>query len=186
MRNRWSMAFRLLGVMTLALTASLGAVAALTGLSPSRLLDLVPAGGASARPTKAGPAGVADAPRAIPIYSDGWFDDSGIAIATDFEAPVTDPSSLAQVARCAKGPGRAGDRPVRARARSPRASTVGPATRRGPRGTGSGSAGCTCSTAGSRRRCGPSRPPATIHPARPEAVRRQHRGAARRRGLAAG
>jgi hypothetical protein len=94
MRKRWSMAFRLLGVMTLALTASLGAVAALTGLSPTRLLDLVPVGGgASARPK----AGVADAPRAIPIYSDGWFDDSGMAIATDFEAAVTDPASLGQV-----------------------------------------------------------------------------------------
>jgi tetratricopeptide (TPR) repeat protein len=33
----------------------------------------------------------------VPLYSDGWFDDSGFAIATQFEAPMSDPESLAEV-----------------------------------------------------------------------------------------
>jgi hypothetical protein len=112
MRRFFTVAFRVLVVMVLALGVSLGAVAALTGSNPARLFGLVAAGGTTGGPgarTGAG-AGAVGRP-AIPLYSDGWFDDSGIAIATDFEAPVTDPASLAEVSaartdRAARGIGR--------------------------------------------------------------------------------
>src|SRR5258708_5865864 len=96
------MTLRLLGVMALVLTASVGAVSALSGVSPTRLLGLVAVGGvppgANAVPHKGGAGGAV-----IPMYSDGWSDDSGIAIATDFEAPVPDPASLAEVAAARRG-----------------------------------------------------------------------------------
>src|SRR5262249_5859161 len=77
MRRRWVGIVRLLCVLALIVMASLGAVAALTGLGPRRLLELTPAG--------RGPSGQSPAParragpRDIPLYSDFWVDDSGIS-----------------------------------------------------------------------------------------------------------
>ena len=97
MRRKRSMALRLLGVFALAVAASLGAVAALTGLSPRRLLELAVTGGNPARTPGAGrsparlgvgPARAATARAPFPLYSDAWFDDSGIFLAVQFEAPV--------------------------------------------------------------------------------------------------
>jgi hypothetical protein len=107
MGKRRSMAFRGLGVATFVLAASVAALAAITGQNPARLVGLLFAGGATKPPTRpqvAGSAGRA----AIPLYGDGWFDDSGMAIATDFEEPVTDPASLVQVGAARKGRGMRG------------------------------------------------------------------------------
>ncbi len=102
MSRRWSLAVRLLAVLALVAAASLGAVAALSGLSPVRLLELAtaaraaPRRGAVAERTSA-------AAKALPLYSDVWFDDSGIFLAVEFEAPVADPASLAQVSAARRG-----------------------------------------------------------------------------------
>src|SRR5262245_51085392 len=101
-RRRWPLAVRFLGVVVFVTAASLVAVAALTGLSPSALLGLVSAGSAASKPT-ARPPPAAPARQSVPLYSDGWLDDSGMAIATDFEAPVTDPASLVQVGAARTG-----------------------------------------------------------------------------------
>src|SRR5262245_21164635 len=96
MRRKRSMAFRMFGVVSLVLVASLGGVAALTGLSPAGLLGLVAPSRAAVRPV-AWPAKAVPARPPVPTYSDGWLADSGMAIAADFEGPITDPTSLAQV-----------------------------------------------------------------------------------------
>ena len=96
MRWKRSMACRFVGVTILVLVASLGAVAVLSGLSPKGLLRLMTAWITPSRPTVRLPLAVA-AQQEVPLYSDVWYDDSGISSAIDFEAPVTDPTSLSQV-----------------------------------------------------------------------------------------
>jgi hypothetical protein len=48
------------------------------------------------------------APGAVPLYSDGWFDDSGFAVAKEFEAAVADPRELGQVGDARRGRGERG------------------------------------------------------------------------------
>ncbi len=94
-------ALRFLCVLALILAASLGAVAALTGLGPGSLLELASGGG---KPSGPGPGSVRRAgPQDIPLYSDVWIDDSGIALAVEYEEAETDPASLAQVAAAREG-----------------------------------------------------------------------------------
>jgi len=96
------MAFRFLGILALGTVASLGVTAALSGLSPAQLLDLAGArdGSASAR---ARPAIAAHPAKPVPLYSDVWFDDSGVFLAIECETPVTDPASLDQVGAARRG-----------------------------------------------------------------------------------
>ena len=111
-RRRPSKAFRLLGLLALVLAASLLGVAAISGLSPTRLLELAspkgssPGAGAARTPRPRARAGAAR--ETFPLYSDIWFDDSGMFLATDFEAPVMDPTSLAQVGASRQGRGERG------------------------------------------------------------------------------
>jgi tetratricopeptide (TPR) repeat protein len=98
--------FRFLCMLVLIVMASVGAVAALTGLGPKQLLALWLAGGA---PARAGPAPARrPAAQEIPLYSDVWIDDSGISLAVECEQTPTDPASLAQVAAARKGRGARG------------------------------------------------------------------------------
>jgi len=97
-RRKRAKFFRVLSVMLVACLGTFGAVSALTGLSPTSLLSLMNVKAAKAKPASKTVAGR----EALPLYSDGWFDDSGMAIATDFEAPMSDPTSLAQVGESRK------------------------------------------------------------------------------------
>jgi hypothetical protein len=99
MRRKRSMAFRILAVLVLIVVVSLGAIAALTGLSPAQLLALSGVGAAPAAP-RGGPAAAREE---VALYSDVWVDDSGAALAFEFEAEVTDPTSLAQVGAARTG-----------------------------------------------------------------------------------
>ena len=79
------------------LVASLAAVAMLTGLSPTDLLKLMAARTHAIRADHEACSRRCRRSRMVPLYSDVWYDDSGISTAIDFEAPVTDITSLAQV-----------------------------------------------------------------------------------------
>ena len=103
MRRKLSTAFRFLAVAAFVLAAVLAGVAALAGMSPTRLLGLFADRRVTVRPTRA-----AATPEVVPLYSDVWFDDSGIFLATAFEATVTDPGSLAQVGLARQGRGARG------------------------------------------------------------------------------
>src|SRR5262249_7096990 len=103
--HRWSVSLRVSGVAAL-MAAILWGGAPLVGLGPRRPIGLVSRGGRS-KPGLGRAKAAADA-APIPIFGDGWFDDSGIAIATDFEAPVVDAASLAQVGAAREGRGRRG------------------------------------------------------------------------------
>jgi tetratricopeptide (TPR) repeat protein len=103
-RRRLIITVRLLGVLAVVVTTSLGAVAALTGLSPRRLLELASVGSAPPKPSPA-PVRTSRARDEFPLYSDVWVDDSGIYLASRFEQTETDPTSLAQVAAARKGRG---------------------------------------------------------------------------------
>ena len=93
--------FMVFCVLALIAMASLGAVAALTGLGPRELLKLTSAGSPSPRPEFAPARRTGE--RMLPLYSDVWIDDSGISLAVQFEEPQTDPTSLAQVAAARQG-----------------------------------------------------------------------------------
>ncbi|HLH27915.1 MAG TPA: FG-GAP-like repeat-containing protein, partial [Acidimicrobiales bacterium] len=102
MRRRLILMLRLLGVLAVILTTSLGALAALTGLSPKRLLELASPREASRkpRPARARPAPAAEQ---LPLFSDVWVDESATLLATRCEQTETDPSSLAQVGAARRG-----------------------------------------------------------------------------------
>src|SRR5689334_20063036 len=104
MQRRIAGILRFLCVIVLIVMASLGAVAALTGLSPRQFLALTPAGRASPGPAPAR----RSAAQAIPLYSDVSVDDSGISLAVQYEQAESDPGSLAQVAAARKGRGERG------------------------------------------------------------------------------
>ena len=63
--------------------------------------------GGPSRPV-ARPSRTPTVPEVVPLYSDVWFDDSGIFLATAFEVPVTDPTSLEQVGLARQGRGARG------------------------------------------------------------------------------
>ena len=77
MRRRLIISFQILGVLGVVMATSLGAVAALSGLSPGQLIKLASMGNTPSKPSPA-PARVSRVREEFPLYSDVWVNDSGI------------------------------------------------------------------------------------------------------------
>ena len=105
MLRKLTKALWILGVMLVVVVASLAAVAALMETSPTKLVGLLvdPKGTWTSNARSSGKSTVYAAREEMPLFSDSWLEDVGMLVATDFETPLTDPTSLAQVSAARRG-----------------------------------------------------------------------------------